>query len=152
VRILVLRRQAGFNEDNIRIFVETRTGQREIKLNEARSYSPGGTEGQTAGLSDASVRYLKAALAIIEIDLNRNTGPVASQTQPGPIAPAMISGGERMARVGPLIVSAFIGNLSFPPPHPPLRHADWTSAGRGWARGPVWYIMTNNEYRDFRHL
>lgn len=73
VRILVLRRQAGFNADNIRIFVETRSGVREIALDNARILSSAGDPARTAGLSDATVRYLKAALAIIEIDLNRSS-------------------------------------------------------------------------------
>jgi len=74
VRILVLRRQAGFNEDNIRIFVENGSSLREIGLSDARRLSPQGAAG-ASGLSEATVRYLKAALAIIEIDLNRSTSP-----------------------------------------------------------------------------
>ena len=60
--------------DNIRIFVESRSGVREVGLKEARSLSSGGASGSSSGLTDTSVRYLKAALAIIEIDLNRSLG------------------------------------------------------------------------------
>src|SRR5262249_33695767 len=62
VRILVLKRQAGFNQDNIRIFVETRAGLREVGLGEARALGSSGSPEQTGGMSDATVRYLKAAL------------------------------------------------------------------------------------------
>ncbi len=71
VKILVLKREAGFDPDNVKIFLETRAGQRAVGLAEARELSPGGRQ---AGLSEASVRYLKAALAIIEIDLTRSAG------------------------------------------------------------------------------
>lgn len=77
IRILVLKRQAGFSDENIRIFAETHSGQKdpsmkEIALNDARAMQPAGAPGQTGGLSEATARYLKAALAIIEIDLNRS--------------------------------------------------------------------------------
>ncbi len=70
-RIMVLRREAGFNQDNVKVFIETRTGVRELSLTEARGPA---SSGQRAGLSDATVRYLKAALAIIELDLARAAG------------------------------------------------------------------------------
>ena len=73
VRILVLKREAGFSEDNIRIFVETGSKVEELGLATARKLSQGAAE-KTGGLSDATVRYLKAALAIIEIDLGRSAG------------------------------------------------------------------------------
>jgi len=71
-RVVVLNRHAGFKADNIRVFVETRSGTREIPLAEARRMVEGTASAQ--GLSDATVRYLKAALAIIEIDLSREAG------------------------------------------------------------------------------
>lgn len=70
-RIVVLRRRAGFNADNIRMFVETRSGVREIGLEEARRLPSG---GPATGLSEGTIRYLKASLAIIEIDLERAAG------------------------------------------------------------------------------
>ncbi|HET9480786.1 MAG TPA: outer membrane protein assembly factor BamD [Candidatus Polarisedimenticolia bacterium] len=77
-RIVVLRRDAGFNEDNIRVFVELRSGVREIPLAEARRLQPAGpgrpAPATSGGLSDGTLRYLKAALAIIEIDLTREDG------------------------------------------------------------------------------
>jgi len=77
VRILVLSRGAGFTEDNIKIFVESRSGTREIGLSEARrlpSGGAGGPAGTPGALRESTVRYLKAALAIIEIDLARAKG------------------------------------------------------------------------------
>ncbi|HZI93885.1 MAG TPA: GWxTD domain-containing protein [Patescibacteria group bacterium] len=57
-----------------------------------------------------------------------------------------------MARARRVLIAAVIGLISILPSHPDLRHADWTTANRGWARGPVWYIMTNAEYRDYRRM
>ncbi|HET6372895.1 MAG TPA: tetratricopeptide repeat protein [Candidatus Polarisedimenticolia bacterium] len=68
IQILVLRRSAGFTAENVRIFVETPTGVRQLDLGEARHLAP---DGARAGLNEASSRYLKAALAIIELDLAR---------------------------------------------------------------------------------
>lgn len=72
-RIVVLRREAGFDPSNVRVFVENREGIREVPLKEARILAPGGR----FALSEPTVRYLKAALAIIEIDLNRTSGAPA---------------------------------------------------------------------------
>jgi len=72
-RIVVLNRQAGFNPGNVRVFVETLSGMKELPLNEARGLKAGGSEG----IGDPTVRYLKAALAIIEIDLTRISGAPA---------------------------------------------------------------------------
>lgn len=69
IRIVVLRRQAGFNDRNVKVFAESRGSSREMRLDEVRRLAPGPGAGTT--LSDATVRYLKAALAIIEIDLGR---------------------------------------------------------------------------------
>ena len=66
-RIVVLRRNAGFAADNVRVFVETGAGIREIPLEEARAPSA------NLGLSDGTTRYIRAALAIIEIDLRQTT-------------------------------------------------------------------------------
>lgn len=74
VRILVLRREAGFTEENIRIFTEIRGNVRQIGLAQARSLSPAAPASGAGPLSEATVRYLKAALAILEIDLSRKTG------------------------------------------------------------------------------
>lgn len=61
--------------------------------------------------------------------------------------------GEYMAaRVRRAIIAALIGVLSSLPTHPSFRHPDWSESTRGWARGPVWYIMTNAEYLDYRRL
>src|SRR5678815_1171342 len=57
-----------------------------------------------------------------------------------------------MARARRVLIAAVIGLISILPSHPDLRHADWTPANRGWARGPVWYIMTNAEYREYRRM
>ncbi len=70
-RIVVLKRQGGFNAQNIKIFVDDGSSVRELSLDQARQM-PGASGPQ--GLSEATVRYLKAALAIIEIDLTRSTG------------------------------------------------------------------------------
>ncbi|HKY32066.1 MAG TPA: tetratricopeptide repeat protein [Candidatus Polarisedimenticolia bacterium] len=72
-RIVVLRREAGFNGANVRVFVEAGGTMREIPLQEARGLVAGAT-GEGSPLSEATVRYLKAALAIIEIDLTRAAG------------------------------------------------------------------------------
>jgi hypothetical protein len=66
-RIVVLRRQAGFHAGNVRVFLENAGGIHEIPLATARGLHPGGA----IELSEPTVRYLKAALAIIEIDLTR---------------------------------------------------------------------------------
>jgi len=70
-RIVVLKRQGGFNADNIKIFFDDGATVSELSLAEARSIS---ASGGPHGLSEPTVRYLKAALAIIEIDLTRSTG------------------------------------------------------------------------------
>jgi hypothetical protein len=67
-RIVVLRRQAGFHAGNVRVFLENPGGIRELPLETARGLNPGGA----LDVSEATVRYLKAALAIIEIDLTRS--------------------------------------------------------------------------------
>ncbi len=67
IRILVLRRSAGFNDENIRIFVETSSGVGQLGLDGARNAS------QLDSLSTATTRYLKATLAIIKLDLTRTT-------------------------------------------------------------------------------
>ncbi|MGH9869434.1 MAG: tetratricopeptide repeat protein [Candidatus Polarisedimenticolia bacterium] len=72
-RIVVLNRQAGFSPRNVRVFVESPSGMRELPLDEARRLKAGGGEG----LGEPTVRYLKAALAIIEIDLTRIPGAPA---------------------------------------------------------------------------
>ncbi|HEY3174349.1 MAG TPA: tetratricopeptide repeat protein [Candidatus Polarisedimenticolia bacterium] len=73
VRILVLRRQAGFTDANVKVFTESRGGVRELTMGEVRrlSASATGAAADSGALSDATLRYLKAALAIIEIDLTR---------------------------------------------------------------------------------
>lgn len=71
VRIVVLRRQAGFNDANVKVFVESGGTSREIKLGEARRI---GVRDAAGAPDEATTRYLKAALAIIEIDLNRAAG------------------------------------------------------------------------------
>ena len=70
-RIVVLRRQAGFNDRNVKIFTETREGLRELSLEEARRIP---SAAARLGLTEGTVRYLKAALAIIEIDLSGTAG------------------------------------------------------------------------------
>jgi len=70
-RIVVLKRKGGFNAENIKIFVDDGSTVRELTLEQARH--PSDSSGP-AGLSEATVRYLRAALAIIEIDLTRTTG------------------------------------------------------------------------------
>ena len=67
-RILVLRREGGYNNENIRIFVETSSGVRQLELDELQSAS------RLPQMSDATARYLKAALAIIKLDLTRLAG------------------------------------------------------------------------------
>jgi hypothetical protein len=67
-RILVLHRDAGFRADNIRVYVEGKTGIVDVALEEARSFT---TRNNPLGLSTGTINYLKAALAIIEIDLTR---------------------------------------------------------------------------------
>jgi hypothetical protein len=75
-RIVVLRRQAGFHAGNVRVFLENAGGIREIPLETARGLNPDGLPG----MGEATVRYLKAALAIIEIDLTRTDGTDRSVT------------------------------------------------------------------------
>jgi len=67
-RILVLNRDAGFRADNIRVYVEGKSGISEIPLEEARAFT---ARNNPLGLSAGTINYLKAALAIIEIDLTR---------------------------------------------------------------------------------
>lgn len=67
-RILVLSRDAGFRADNIRIYVEGKNGIADVPLADARSFT---TRNNPLGLSSGTINYLKAALAIIEIDLTR---------------------------------------------------------------------------------
>ena len=60
-----------------------------------------------------------------------------------------------MARMGRLVLAILIAVVSFLPSYSAFRHSDWSSPNgmaKGWARGPVWYIMTNNEYRDYSRL
>jgi len=67
-RILVLNRGAGFRPENIRVYVEGRGGIDDVPLEEARGFT---TRNNPMGLSVGTINYLKAALAIIEIDLTR---------------------------------------------------------------------------------
>ncbi len=68
-RIYVLDERAGFTDRNIKVYVDTAGGSRELSLAEARGLT---STGGRQGISDASSRYLRAALAIIEIHLSRN--------------------------------------------------------------------------------
>lgn len=74
VRIVVLRRQAGFNDDNVKVFAEARGGIREVRMSEVKHLSAAGPGAGPGALGEATLRYLKAALAIIEIDLTRASG------------------------------------------------------------------------------
>jgi len=60
-----------------------------------------------------------------------------------------------MARSGRFIVALAIVCLAALPSFSTLR-PDWMTAGnvaeRGWARGPVWYLMTHVEYAAYRRL
>jgi hypothetical protein len=67
-RIYVLDERAGYTDRNIRIYLDTAGGSRELSLSEARGLT---ASGGRMGVSDASSRYLRAALAIIEIHLSR---------------------------------------------------------------------------------
>ena len=67
-RILVLRRESGYNNENIRIFVETSSGVRQLELDKLHSAS------RLPHMSDATARHLKATLAIIKLDLTRLAG------------------------------------------------------------------------------
>ena len=70
-RIYVLDERAGYTDRNIRIYLDTAGGSRELSLSEARGLT---ASGGRMGISDASSRYLRAALAIIEIHLGRPQG------------------------------------------------------------------------------
>ncbi len=74
-RILVLNRDAGFRADNIHVYVEGKSGIADVPLEDARSFT---TRDNPLGLSAGTINYLKAALAIIEIDLTR---PAPSSTR-----------------------------------------------------------------------
>jgi len=74
VRIVVLRRESGFTDENVRIFLESRGSVRSMRIAEVRALPNGLAK---LGLTEATSRYLKAALAIIEIDLTRTAGAAA---------------------------------------------------------------------------
>src|SRR5262245_31785853 len=57
-----------------------------------------------------------------------------------------------MARARRLILATLLGLLSSLPAHSSFRDSVWSASSRGWARGPVWYIMTNAEYSRYRRL
>ncbi len=61
-----------------------------------------------------------------------------------------------MARIGRLLFSVILVCLAAHPSWSSLARPDWSSEGngpdRGWARGPVWYIMTHQEYAAYRRL
>jgi hypothetical protein len=67
IRIVVLRREAGFSDENVKVFVQSGANLREVRTGDVKRMTAAGP----VALSDASLRYLKAALAIIEIDLAR---------------------------------------------------------------------------------
>ena len=70
-RILVLNRQAGFDRDNIHVFVETGSGLEQVPLDRIRK----GAGGEVLpGVSDSTIRYIKAALAIIELEMRDSSG------------------------------------------------------------------------------
>jgi len=57
-----------------------------------------------------------------------------------------------MAHVRRLIIAALVAAAAWVPASTFHNHPDWTAANRGWARGPVWYIMTDSEYREYARL
>jgi hypothetical protein len=67
-RILVLNRSAGFRPENIRVYVEGKNGISDVPLDEARGFT---TRNNPLALSARTINYLRAALAVIEIDLTR---------------------------------------------------------------------------------
>lgn len=68
VRIVVLKRESGFTDENVRIFLENNGSVRSMRIADVRALPSGMTR---AGMTEPTSRYLKAALAIIEIDLTR---------------------------------------------------------------------------------
>ncbi len=50
------------------------------------------------------------------------------------------------------LTAAVVLYLSALPSATSYLHPDWRIPGSGWAAGPVWYLMTDAEYGQFRHL
>jgi tetratricopeptide repeat protein len=66
IRIVVLRRSAGFNTDNVQVHVERSDGIRQIALADLTSAAPGPS---ARGLSTDALHYLTQTLGVIELDL-----------------------------------------------------------------------------------
>lgn len=70
IRVMVLRRSAGFASENVQVYVEGSGGIRQIPLADLMSPSP---ETNVRGLSTDGLRYLTQTLGVIQLDLGRTT-------------------------------------------------------------------------------
>jgi len=66
VRIVVLRRSAGFNPDNVQVYVDGSAGMKHVQLPDATASEPGFT---ARGLSSDAFHYLSQSLGVIQLDL-----------------------------------------------------------------------------------
>ena len=68
IRIIVLRRTAGFTPENVQVYVEGSGGIRQIPLTDLTSAFP---ETTVHGISADALHYLTQSLGVIQLDLNR---------------------------------------------------------------------------------
>jgi hypothetical protein len=67
VRLVVLRRSAGFTPDNVQVYVDGAGGMKHVLLADAMSGEPGPT---ARGLSPDALHYLSQSLGVIQLDLS----------------------------------------------------------------------------------
>jgi hypothetical protein len=70
LRIVVLRRAAGFNQQNVHVFVDDKGGSREMALEDLVAADHGPT---TRGLSADALLFLTQSLGVIRLDLERTS-------------------------------------------------------------------------------
>src|SRR5262249_36145065 len=67
VRIVVLRRSAGFNPDNVQVYVDAAGGMKHVQIADVRGAERGPTP---KGLSSDAVHYLRQSLGLIQLHLS----------------------------------------------------------------------------------
>lgn len=70
VRIVVLRRSAGFTPENVQVYVDGAGGMRHVQIADVTGAEPGPT---ARGLSPDALHYLGQSLGVIQLDLGNSS-------------------------------------------------------------------------------